>query len=67
FLGGLSKNIGFMSAEELKEHLLDRLRVGSPGGGYILGSEGDIPVEMSIENFELLLRMSRKYRRNRIL
>jgi uroporphyrinogen decarboxylase len=67
FLGGLSKNIGFMSAEELKEHLLDRLRIGAPGGGYILGSEGDIPVEMSVENFELLLKMSKKYRRNKVV
>ncbi|MCX8170441.1 MAG: uroporphyrinogen decarboxylase family protein [Candidatus Bathyarchaeota archaeon] len=64
FLGGLSKNIGLMSAASLKEHLLDRLRVGSPGSGFILGSEGGIPMEMSIENFNLLLKASRKYRRN---
>jgi len=65
FLGGLSKNIGFMTPEELKEHLLDRLRIGTPGGGFILGSEGDIPVEMSVESFETLLKLSKKYRRNR--
>ena len=65
FLGGLSKNIGLMNAKELREHLLDRLRVGSPGGGFILGSEGDIPVEMDEENFKLLLKMSKKYRRNK--
>lgn len=64
FLGGLSKNIGLMSAADLKEHLLDRLRIGVPGGGFILGSEGGIPMEMSIENFNLLLKASRKYRRN---
>ncbi|MEM2939622.1 MAG: uroporphyrinogen decarboxylase family protein [Candidatus Bathyarchaeia archaeon] len=66
FLGGLSKNIGLMNAEELKEHLLDRLRIGTPGGGYILGSEGDIPVEMSTDNFLLLLKISKKYRRNKL-
>lgn len=65
FMGGLSKNIGFMNAEELKEHILDRLRSGSPGGGFILGSEGGIPVEMSVENFKMLLKISRKYRRNK--
>lgn len=64
FQGGLSKNIGFMKPEELKEHLLDRLRIGTPGGGFILSSEGDIPVEMSLENFETFLKMSKKYRRN---
>jgi hypothetical protein len=63
--GGLSKHIGLMSLEELKEHLLDRLRVGSPGGGFILSSEGDIPYEMSMENFQAFMRMSRKYRRNK--
>jgi len=65
FQGGLSKNIGFMNPEELKEHLLDRLRVGTPGGGFILSSEGDIPVEMSLENFKIFLNLSKKYRRNR--
>jgi len=65
FQGGLSKNIGFMNPEELKEHLLDRLRVGTPGGGFILSSEGDIPVEMSLENFKIFLNLSKKYRRNK--
>ncbi len=65
--GGLSKHIGLMNLEELKEHILDRLRIGSPGGGFILSSEGDIPYEMSIENFREFLKMSRKYRVNRLL
>lgn len=64
FLGGLSKNIGLMNSADLKEHLLDRLRVGVPGGGLILGSEGSIPMEMSLDRFNLLLKASRKYRRN---
>jgi uroporphyrinogen-III decarboxylase len=66
FQGGLSKNIGFMEPEELKEHLLDRLRIGTPGGGFILSSEGDIPVEMSLENFKIFLKLSKKYRRNKL-
>lgn len=65
--GGLSKHIGLMSLEELKAHLLDRLRIGSPGGGFILSSEGDIPYEMSIENFKEFLKASRKYRVNKPL
>jgi len=65
--GGLSKHIGFMSIDELREHLVDRLRIGSPGGGFILSSEGDIPYEMSIESFQAFIRMSRKYRRNKPL
>lgn len=65
--GGLSKYIGLMSLEDLKDHLLDRLRIGSPGGGFILSSEGDIPYEMSIENFREFLKISRKYRVNRPL
>jgi len=64
FLGGLSKHIGLMSLDELKEHLIDRIRTGAPGGGYILGSEGGIPPEMSPEKFEVFLKMSKKYRRN---
>ena len=64
FQGGLSKNIGFMRSEVLKEHLLDRLRVGTYGGGFILSSEGDVPVEMTVENFKTFLKVSRKYRKN---
>ena len=64
FQGGLSKNIGFMRSEELKKHLLDRLRVGTHGGGFILSSEGDVPVEMTVDNFKTFLKVSRKYRKN---
>lgn len=64
FLGGLAKNIGFMSTEALREHLMDRIRIGAPGGGFVLGSEGGIPLEMSVENFDVLLKVSRKYRRS---
>jgi len=64
FLGGSSKHIGLMSLDELKEHLIDRIRTSAPNGGYILGSEGSIPPEMSLEKFEVFLKMSKKYRRN---
>ncbi|MEM2887880.1 MAG: uroporphyrinogen decarboxylase family protein [Candidatus Bathyarchaeia archaeon] len=63
--GGLSKHIGFMNLSELKEHIIDRLRIGSPGGGYILSSEGSIPYEMSVNNFLAFLKISRKYRRTK--
>jgi uroporphyrinogen decarboxylase len=62
--GGLSKHIGFMSAEELKNHLIDVISKGSPGGGFILSSEGSLPYEMKPENFMLFVDLSRKYRRN---
>jgi len=64
FQGGLSKHIGFMSLEELKVHIADRLGAGSPGGGFILSSEGDFPYEMKPENFAAFIRLSRRYRRN---
>ncbi len=62
--GGLSKHVGFMDVEELRQHIVDRLRVGSPGGGFILSSEGSLPYEMSKEGFLAFVKMSRKYRRN---
>jgi len=64
--GGLSKHIGSMSPEHLKQHLIDRIRKGSPGGGFILGSEGELPYEMKPENFLCFVKLSRKYRRNTI-
>ena len=62
--GGLSKHIGFMSREQLKKHLIDRISIGSPGGGFILSSEGELPYEMKPENFTYFVKLSRKYRRN---
>ena len=62
--GGLSKHLGFMSNQELKNHVKDRIRLGSPGGGFILGSEGELPYEMELERFSAFVEMSRRYRRN---
>ncbi|RLI37497.1 hypothetical protein DRO55_01205 [Candidatus Bathyarchaeota archaeon] len=63
--GGISKFIGEMTLDELREHIKDRLSIGSPGGGYILDSEGGIPINMSREKFEFFMECSRRYRRNR--
>jgi len=63
--GGLSKHIGLMNPEELRNHIIDRLSIGSLGGGFILSSEGDLPYEMSREDFIDFLNISRKYRRNK--
>jgi len=62
--GGLSKHVGFMNLDELKEHVMDRLRVGSIGGGFMLSSEGDLPYEMNPKNFVAFIMMSRRCRRN---
>ncbi len=62
--GGLSKHIGFMDVEELRQHIVDRLRIGCPGGGFILSSEGSLPYEMSEKGFLAFVELSRKYRRN---
>lgn len=62
--GGISKFIGKMNKKQLEEHLKDRISKGSPGGGYILSSEGGIPVTMTRKNFEFFMECSRKYRRN---
>jgi len=64
FQGGISKFIGEMDKEKLREHIMDRIAVGSPGGGYILSSEGGIPVTMSHENFRYYMECNRKYRRS---
>ncbi|MBS7613679.1 hypothetical protein KEJ48_05495, partial [Candidatus Bathyarchaeota archaeon] len=55
------KHMGYMSLEELRGHLFDRLRIGSSSGGFILSSEGDIPYEMDQEVFRVFMR---KYKLN---
>lgn len=65
FMGGISKFIGRMSPEELRHHLEEVFRVGSPGGGFIAYSEGSIPADMAPDRARLYLdlkdEMSRRY------
>jgi len=63
--GGMSRYTAQMTWEALRAHIIDRISIGSPGGGYILGQEGGITPDMSLENFSYLLACSRKHRRNR--
>jgi uroporphyrinogen decarboxylase len=63
--GGLSRFLSRMTGEELRSHIMDRLSIGSPGGGFILGLEGGIHSDMEPGTFRLFLDCSRKYRRNR--
>ncbi len=62
--GGLSKFIGDMSKKELEEHIRERISLGGSGGGYILDSEGGIPVNMKKENFDFFMKCTAKSRRN---
>lgn len=64
-MGGISKFIGKMNREELDRHLKEVIETGSPGGGFILMSEGGIPSSMSNEDFKFYLEMSKKYRKRR--
>ena len=61
-VGGISKFIGQMSREELKNHVEEVVRIGSKGGGYITMSEGGIPYTMSHEDFQFYLDTLRKAR-----
>lgn len=60
-MGGVSKNIGMMSTEEIVDHLRDRLLTGGPTG-YILHCAGGIPPEMSLEKFNVYINTIKKYR-----
>ena len=63
--GGLSRFTSRMSNEQLKAHIIDRIAMGSPRGGFILGQEGAVHSDMSPETFRFMMEISSKYRRNR--
>jgi len=50
--GGISKYIGTYDRKGIREHMLDRLRVAAPGGGYIIQSAGGLPHDMPRGNFQ---------------
>jgi len=60
--GGISKFIERMSHEEMERHVEEVIRVGSQGGGFMVCSEGGIPVTFSQEDFRFYVATSRKYR-----
>jgi len=62
--GGLSKFIGEMGKTQLEDHVKQKISIGGSGGGYILDSEGGIPVNMKRGDFEFFMKCSRKFRRN---
>lgn len=49
--GGVCKFIGTYDRRQIREHLEDRLRIGAPGGGFILQSAGGLPHNMPRGNF----------------
>jgi len=65
FMGGVSKFIGKMSREELKMHIKKVIDNGSPGGGFILMSEGGIPDNMNEDDFKFYLEINRRYRKRK--
>jgi len=62
--GGVSKFIGTYDREGIRDHVLDRLGIASPGGGYIIQSAGGLPHDMPREYFDFyrdIIRKSRRY------
>lgn len=59
--GCISSKIGYMSKEELRKHVEDRVEKGAPGGGFIIG--GAIPEEMSKENYNCYLTLLKRLTR----
>lgn len=49
------------SAEEVRQDALWRLKVGSPGGGYILSSACSVSPRVAPENLEVLVEASRQF------
>ncbi len=59
-MGGISRFIGDMPKEELRDHLEEVYRTGCPGGGFIPMEEGGVPKNMSRENFKFYLQYRRE-------
>jgi uroporphyrinogen decarboxylase len=61
-MGGITKSIGMMSKDEIREHVQDVFRCAGPRG-FIAMSSGGVPPEMSLENFNYYIYMVEKARR----
>ncbi|RLI24640.1 hypothetical protein DRO57_06120 [Candidatus Bathyarchaeota archaeon] len=48
-------------AETLKREVLSKLSIALPGGGYIASSDHSIPPNVSFQNFQLFVKLIRRY------
>jgi len=49
--------------EDVKSEVLSKLPTACRGGGYILGSDHSVPPSVSLQNYECMLKLARKYGR----
>jgi len=63
--GGICKYIGEYTKKQLYEHIADRFRIGSPGGGFIIQSASGLPYIMGRENILYYKKVIEKLRKNR--
>ncbi len=63
--GGICKLIGTWDRKEIREHIQDRIRIGAPGGGFIIQSAGGLPHNMPRKNFHFYKDSLNRFRRYR--
>ena len=56
-----SHTLPFKSKEEVIKETKECLKIGAPGGGYILASDSDIRDDMPVENVLAMFETGRKY------
>ena len=56
-----SHTLPFKSIEEVIKETKECLKIGAPGGGYILASDSDIRDDMPVENIIAMFETGRKY------
>lgn len=61
--GGVCKYIGTYDRNRIRDHIIDRISTGAPGGGYIIQSAGGLPHDMPKENFGYYKKAVNKLRR----
>lgn len=51
------------SIEDVKEEVSSKVPIACEGGGYILGSDHSVPPSVSLQNYECMIKLARKYSR----
>jgi hypothetical protein len=60
--GGIGKYVGEYNKKQIYEHVVDRLKIGSPGGGFIIQSSGGLLHTMGKENIQYYKKIIKKMR-----
>lgn len=63
FWGNIDKQALSGTLQQVRQEVLSKLQVASPGGGYIVSSDHSVPHTVPLQNYIYMIKLAKKYGR----